>query len=293
MSTAYYNVRGYKGFWSRIFLPVTPEDEQYANEAEELLGQYLRTLSYNKKTLLSFTIHIEKPINYSKQSDTHSDYGWDLQCHIDYDAFVNADRQGKTSLILTACQLLLEFKTNEPGYAQRGVDYLAISQGLQQYLQDQQLYHDDCSFFFKPATNTRFKILSVTGPHADGERLKFDLHKFESSLTNMLVHKQFGSGLRDVYFRFGIFKFDGAATSYFEGADKQLTYSAKAQSLVISRNVNYNVIVQLDEQELLDYYREMFKENIELISASKKVSKKFDLTGFLQSFQDHLDAYVP
>ena len=293
MSTVYYNVRGYKGFWSRIFLPVNPKDEQYATEAEELLGEYIRTLSHNKKKLLSFTIYIEKPINYSRQLDTHSDYGWNLQCHIDYDAFVNADRQGKYSLILTACQLLLEFKTNEPGYTQRGVDYLSISQGLQQYLQDEQLYYNDCSFFFKPSTTTRFKILSVAGPHADRERLKFDLHKFQSYLTNMLVHKQFGSGLRDVYFRFGIFKFDGAATSYFEGGDRELAYSAKTQSLLVSRNVDYNVIVQLDEQELLNYYREMFKENLELIAASKKVSKKFDLTGFLQSFRDLLDAYVP
>jgi len=272
---------------------ITQKDEKYATEAEELLGEYLRTLSHSKKTLLSFTIYIEQPIDYAKQSDTRSEYGWDLQCHIDYDAFVNADQQGKISLILTACQLLLEFKTNQPGYTQRGVDYLAISQGLQQYLHSKQLYYNDSSFFFKPSTNTRFEVLAVAGPHADRERLNFDLYKLQSYLTNRLVNKQFGSGLREVYFRFGIFKFDGEATSYFEGADRQLTYSAKTQSLIITRNIDYNIIVQLDEQELLDYYREVFKENLELIAMSKKVSKKFDLIAFLQSFRDYLDAYIP
>ncbi|WP_212004564.1 hypothetical protein [Chitinophaga sp. HK235] len=95
MSTSYYNIRGYKGFWTRIFLPLSQHDEKYATKAEEMLGEYLRYLPYNKKTLLSFTIYIEPSIDYSRQSDSRLESGWDMQCHIDYDIFTRANPQEK------------------------------------------------------------------------------------------------------------------------------------------------------------------------------------------------------
>ncbi len=125
------------------------------------------------------------------------------------------------------------------------------------------------------------------------KNFKFDLQKLQSYLTNKLAHKQFGQGLTEVCFRFGIFKFDGQATSYFESSEKNLAYSTKTQSLYITRNIDYNIIAKLNKDELFKYYKEIFRENIELIAASRKVPKKFDLAAFKQSFYNYLDAYMP
>ncbi|NIG57267.1 hypothetical protein [Chitinophaga sp. Cy-1792] len=292
MSTNYYHMRGYKGFWPWINIPQSRHDEKYADQATALFAEFLRNIPCKKKTMLGFRIFIEPVIDYAKQADSRSDSGWTLDCHVKYEVYANAKPSEKLSLVMTACQLMLKAKANEPGYTKRGTDYAGIAHELEEFLQDRGLYYSDTSFFFKPTTNTRFTIISITGPHAERKQLKFDLHQLQSYLTNKLADKQFGTGLRDIDCWFGIFKYDGEATSYFNG-DKDLGYSAKKHSVRITRNVDYNVIIKLDKDQLYKYYKEIIEENLQMIVDSNKVPRKFDFPALHEEISHHLDVYTP
>ncbi|RFS21733.1 hypothetical protein DVR12_13815 [Chitinophaga silvatica] len=292
MAPDYHTIRGFKGLWARVSIPLSQQHEKYATKAEEVFEEFLQNIPCSKKTLLGFTIYIEPDIDYSRQSDTAMELGWDLQCHIDNKIFNKAKVQEKLSLVLTACQLLLDYKANQPGYRKRRIDYAGLARKLQLFLKKKKLYYKDSSFFIKPDANTQFRIISITGPYADKKLLKFDLHKLEPYINDKLAQQKYGGELRLIYFNFGIYKFDGVATSFFENKEK-LTYSSIAKSIFITRSIDYNIIIKLNKDKLLNYYIELFKENLNLIDDSKKIPKKFNYISLKESLIQNLDIYKP
>lgn len=293
MTTSQNNILSSKGFRAFISVPISENETKYADSAVEVLDQFFRQQPSDKKRQFGFTIYIEPVVDYSRQCDYTTDTGWNMQCHIDYNTFTKAKPGEKTALLLTACQLMIQARVTAPGYAKRSIDYAAIGQDLQLYLQNELLYYNDHSFFIRPTTNTRFSVSALTNSDSFRKKLNANLKHLEAYLTNQFVQQQFGKGLVTVQFHFAVFDFSDPATSAFDKDEKQINYNARTQFLDFSGSIDYNVIAKLNKDDFFNYIKGILKETLEFIGNSQKVSKLFNFEAYKQAFSDHLDKYIP
>lgn len=291
----YFRKRGFRGYWG--WTNISDSNDNYilpniALKAENILVNFLKELTIDKKICFSFKFIIEEPIFFHKQQDNTYNEGLNyyktLSCHIYKEKII--DSEDILSIILSGQLYLMKFWANNLTYP-KWLNLNSIIKNYQVYLLKNGFIIENDDYYFKPKNAIKFSFGSFNGLHTNQSKISYNLVYISNYITDNLVKFEFGSSITKFIFYQDLVKVNYIDKDFFEGSDKHTQFSKKYKIFSIRRQFDYDTLITMSPNGQWTHLKNTIIESLNSLLTNKKVPSTFNLNSFIHEVKVLLNEY--
>ncbi len=271
------------------------EFEEIEKEASSRFVDFVNRKDYGKGIeLFRFDIYVNKEINYGLHHDSVYTGCAHLTAHVDYDKFINTDKDNKIKLLLNTALTLIDYLKDyvvipkDSNIKDLYTDYDNYLKSENFKLSDKEINESVIKVF--DTTKFRFHI-TKTWEVKDSE-IHYDLNDIQDYINNKLSGKTFGKSIRQFDLGYEIFDFKGDFKDFRKDTKDYKRYGTKYKNLLVVKQFDYRKMKGLTENQQFDILKTAILEAIKDVDSLKKKPKDFNREEFYKEMSKILDEYI-